>query len=217
MAVGVIGLKCGMMQVYTEQGEAIPVTVIRVIPNYVTQIKTNETEGYTAIQVAACQLKKASRVTQPLAGHFAKAEVEARRALHEFRLEESELAEFKLGSEITVSTFSEGQLVDVTATTKGKGHAGGIKRHHFRTQDATHGNSRSHRVLGSIGQNQSPGRVFKGKKMTGHMGDVQRTIQNQRIIKIDQARNLILVKGAVPGATGARVVVSPAVKSKEEN
>ncbi len=216
MAVGVVGLKCGMMQIYTEQGEAVPVTVIRVDPNYVTQIKNLETDGYSAIQVAACQPKRATRVTSPLAGHFKKAEVEARRELHEFRLEESELAAFTIGAQITVSTFAEGQFVDVTSTTKGKGHAGGIKRHHFRTQDATHGNSRSHRVLGSIGQNQSPGKVFKGKKMTGHMGDVQRTIQNQRVVRVDLARNLILVKGAVPGATGARVVVSPAVKRKEE-
>lgn len=217
MTVGVVGRKCGMMQIFTPQGEAIPVTVIMVDPNQVTQIKTTETDGYNAIQVAAGKNKKATHVTKPMAGHYAKANVAAREMQHEFRVDEKVLADFAVGTEITVATFKEGQIVDVTGTTKGKGHAGGIKRHHFRTQDATHGNSRSHRVLGSIGQNQSPGKVFKGKKMTGHMGDVQRTIQNQRIVKIDVERNLILVKGAVPGAPGASVVVSPAVKAKEEN
>lgn len=217
MNVGVVGRKLGMTQVFTPAGEAIPVTVILVDPNYITQIKTLETDGYHAIQVAAGATAKVTRVTKPMAGHFAKAQVEARRDLHEFRVAEQAIADFTVGSAITVEAFKEGQLVDVTSTSKGKGFAGTVKRHNFRTQDATHGNSRSHRVPGSIGQNQSPGKVFKGKKMAGHMGDVQCTIQNQRVVKIDVERNLILVKGAVPGAPGGTVVVSPAVKAKEEN
>jgi large subunit ribosomal protein L3 len=213
---GVVGRKCGMTQIFTDQGEAIAVSVIEVEPNRITQIKTLEKEGYAAVQIAAGNLKKARRVTKPLAGHYAKANVEARRELHEFRINDAELANYEVGATIDLAIFKEGQLVDVCGDTRGKGFAGTVKRHHFRTQDATHGNSRAHRVPGSIGQNQSPGKVFKGKKMCGHMGNVQRTIQNLRIIKIDAARNLILVKGAIPGAPGASVVVSPAVKAQEE-
>ncbi len=214
---GVVGRKCGMTQIFTDQGEAIAVSVIEVEPNRVTQIKTLEKEGYAAVQVAAGKVKKAHRVTKPMAGHFAKANVEARANLHEFRVNEKEIGNYEVGATIALDIFKEGQLVDVSGDTRGKGFAGTVKRHHFRTQDATHGNSRAHRVPGSIGQNQSPGRVFKGKKMCGHMGNVQRTIQNLRIVKIDAERNLILVKGAIPGAPGASVVVLPAVKAKEEN
>lgn len=215
MSLGVVGRKCGMTQVFTEQGEAIAVTVIEVLPNRVTQIKTNENDGYNAIQVAAGKLKKANRTTKQLAGHYVKANVEARQTLHEFRVEE--LGSYEIGATIDVTTFKEEQTVDVLGTTRGKGFAGTVKRHNFRTQDFSHGNSRAHRVPGSIGQNQSPGKVFKGKKMSGQMGNVQRTIQNLRVIRVDVERNLLLVKGAIPGAPGTTVVVLPAVKAKEEN
>ena len=217
MSVGVVGRKCGMMQVFTPEGVAVPVTVVWVEPNQISQIKTLAKEGYNALQVAAGKYTKPTHVTEPLAGHFVKANIPTRHDLHEFRIHESVLASFAVGDQITVNLFKEGQLVDVIGTSKGKGFAGSVKRHNFRTQDATHGNSRSHRVLGSIGQNQSPGKVFKGKKMAGHMGNVQRTVQNQRVIRIDTERNLLLIKGAIPGAPGSTVVVMPAVKAKEEN
>lgn len=214
MTVGLVGRKCGMTRVFTEDGASIPVTVIEVLPNRVTQIKTLERDGYHAIQVTTGSRKR-SRVTKPLAGHYAKASVEPGRGLWEFRLEDNKDNSFTVGSELKVDLFTNGQLVDVTGVTKGKGFAGTIKRHHFAGQDATHGNSLSHRVPGSIGQRQSPGKVFKGKKMSGHLGDKQRTIQLQKIVRLDVERNLILIRGAVPGAPGTDVIIRPAVKSKQ--
>jgi large subunit ribosomal protein L3 len=214
MTIGLVGRKCGMTRVFTEEGLSIPVTVLEVLPNRVTQIKTVENDGYEAIQVTT-GARKRSRVSKPAAGHFAKAGVEPGAGLWEFRIPKtSKLADFNLGSELKADLFAAGQWVDVTGTSKGKGFAGTIKRHHFAGQDATHGNSLSHRVPGSIGQRQSPGRVFKGKKMCGHMGDVQRTIQSQQVVRIDLERNLILVKGTIPGAPGGRVIISPAVKKQ---
>lgn len=212
MAIGLVGRKAGMTRVFTNDGVSIPVTVIEVEPNRVTDIKTQDRDGYSAIQVTTGS-RKASRVAKAEAGHFAKAGVEAGRGLWEFRLEAGAEAPV-VGAELTVAAFEAGQKVDVTGTSKGKGYQGTVKRWNFRTQDWTHGNSRSHRVPGSIGQNQSPGRVFKGKKMTGHMGDEQVTIQTLEIVRIDAERNLILVKGAIPGAPGGDVVVRPAVKLK---
>jgi len=215
MTIGLVGRKCGMTRVFTEDGASIPVTVIEVQPNKITQIKTVETDGYQAIQITMgqCKLKK---VTKPLAGHYAKANVVAGKILKEFRFEdekESEkIPELKVGAELTVNLFENGQIVDVIGTTKGKGFAGVIKRHNFSCQDASHGNSLSHRAPGSIGQNQSPGHVFKGKKMAGHMGVERCSIQNQEIVKIDSERNLLLIRGAVPGAPGGYVTVLPAKK-----
>ena len=211
MSVGLVGRKCGMTRVFTEEGESVPVTVIEVLPNRVTQVKTVENDGYRAIQVTT-GARKRSRVTKPLAGHYAKAQVEPGRGLWEFSLQEGHDA-FLVGAELKVDLFTVGQLVDVTGVTKGKGFAGTIKRHHFAGQDATHGNSLSHRAPGSIGQRQSPGKVFKGKKMSGHLGDKQRTIQFQSIVRLDVERNLILIKGAVPGAPGSNVIICPAVKA----
>ncbi len=211
MAIGVVGRKCGMTRVFTEDGASIPVTVIEVQPNRITQLKTLESDGYRALQVTT-GTRRASRVTKPLAGHYAKAGVEAGRGLWEFRLEEGEGEEFTLGGEIKADIFQPGQKVDVTGTSIGKGYAGTVKRHNFATQDATHGNSLSHRAPGSIGQNQTPGRVFKGKKMSGHMGNVRRSVQNLEVVRVDSERNLLLVKGAVPGAAGGNVIVRPAVK-----
>lgn len=216
MLIGVVGRKCGMTQVFTDAGEAVAVTVIQVNPNRVTQIKTVETDGYSAIQVAAGSLRKANRTTKQLAGHYKKANVESREMLHEFRIADDAVGTYEIGGTIDVNLFKEGQIVDVSGTTRGKGFAGTVKRHNFRTQDFSHGNSRSHRVPGSIGQNQTPGKVFKGKKMSGHMGNVQRTVQNLRVVRVDAERNLILVKGAIPGAPGTSIVVLPAVKTKEE-
>jgi large subunit ribosomal protein L3 len=212
MAIGLVGRKAGMTRVFTNDGVSIPVTVIEVEPNRVTDIKTEDRDGYSAIQVTTGS-RKASRVAKAEAGHFAKAGVEAGRGLWEFRLEAGAEAP-AVGAELTVAAFEAGQRVDVTGTSKGKGYQGTVKRWNFRTQDWTHGNSRSHRVPGSIGQNQSPGRVFKGKKMTGHMGDEQVTVQTLEIVRVDAERNLILVKGAIPGAPGGDVVVRPAVKLK---
>ncbi len=212
MAIGLIGRKCGMTRVFTDAGVSIPVTVIEVEPNRVTQVKTQATDGYSALQVSTGN-RRASRVTKPMAGHFAKAGVEAGRGVWEFRLDE-DATDIEPGSEISVETFSEGQKVDVTGTTIGKGFAGGVKRHNFSMQDATHGNSLSHRAPGSIGQNQTPGRVFKGKKMAGHMGNVRRTMQNLEVIRVDAERNMLLVKGAVPGSAGGDVIIRPAVKSR---
>jgi large subunit ribosomal protein L3 len=213
MTIGIIGRKCGMTRVFTEDGVSIPVTVIEATPNRVTQLKTQENDGYKAIQVT-CGVRRASRVTKSLSGHFAKANIEAGRGLWEFRLVDEEGSAFQVGSEIKVDMFCAGQKVDVVGTSIGKGFAGVIKRYHFKTQDATHGNSRSHRAPGSIGQNQSPGRVFKGKRMCGHLGNVRCSIQNLEIVKVDAERNLLLIKGAVPGAPEGNVIVRPAVKIK---
>ena len=207
--IGLIGRKVGMTRVFTEDGVSIPVTVIEIEANRVTQVKTLENDGYTAVQVTTGS-KKANRVTKPEAGHFVKAGVEAGRGLWEFRTEGEE---FTLGQEINVDIFADVKKVDVTGTSKGKGFQGGVKRWNFRTQDATHGNSLSHRVLGSIGQNQTPGRVFKGKKMAGHLGAERVTVQSLEVVRVDAERKLLLVKGAVPGATGSDVIVKPAVKA----
>ncbi len=212
MTISVVGRKAGMTRVFTEAGESIPVTVIEVEPNRVTQLKADETDGYRSIQVTVGQ-RKASRVNKAAAGHFAKAGVEAGRGLWESRLDDGEGEGIEVGSEIKVDVFEEGQIVDVTGTSIGKGFAGGVKRHHFHMQDATHGNSLSHRASGSIGQNQTPGRVFKGKKMAGHLGNVRRTIQNLEVVRVDAERNLLLIKGAVPGSKGGDVIIRPAVKA----
>jgi large subunit ribosomal protein L3 len=212
MAIGLVGRKCGMTRQFTEEGNSIPVTVIEITPNRVSQIKTNENDGYRSYQITAGS-KKSNRVTKAAAGHYAKAGVEAGFGLWEFRLDENEGDELVVGTELKADVFQEGQKIDVTGISKGKGFAGAIKRWNFRTQDATHGNSLSHRAPGSIGQNQSPGRVFKGKKMAGHMGNKRCTMQNQEIVRIDVERNILLVKGAVPGAPGSIVVILPSVKT----
>lgn len=209
MAIGIVGKKAGMTRVFTEAGQSVAVTVLQVTPNRVTQVKTPETDGYSAVQIAFGE-KKASRVSKPQAGQFAKANVEAGKGLIEFRTEEG----FELGQELTVEQFEVGQKVDVTGSTKGKGFQGGVKRWNFSTQDATHGNSLSHRAPGSIGQCQTPGRVWKGKKMAGHMGAEKQTTQMLEIVQVDTENNLLLIKGAVPGATGSEVIVKPAVKAK---
>ena len=215
MSIGVIGRKAGMTRVFTEAGESIPVTVIEVTPNRVSQVKSEETDGYRAIQVAFGQ-RRASRVTKPMAGHYAKAGVEAGEVLREFRLEGEEGSDLQVGQEITVSIFEPGQKVDVRGVTKGRGFSGVIRRHHFAGQDRSHGNSLSHRAPGSIGQNQSPGRVWKGKKMAGHLGAANRCQQNLEVVRIDAERNLLLVRGGVPGPTGGRLVVLPSVKQKNK-
>ncbi len=212
MSIGLVGRKSGMTRVFTESGSSVPVTVVEVLPNRVTQVKSVETDGYSAIQVTAGS-KKSSHVSKAAAGHFAKAGVEAGRGLWEFRADAGVIGQFAPGAELTVTTFAEGQMVDVTGTSKGKGFQGVIKRHHFTMGDATHGNSLSHRAPGSIGQRQTPGRVWKGKKMAGHMGDEQVTTQNLQIVKIDSENNLLLIKGSIPGATGSDVIISPAVKA----
>jgi len=214
MAMGLVGRKCGMTRVFTEDGTSIPVTVVEAQPNRITQVKTVETDGYRALQVSAGS-RKASRVVKPAAGHFAAAKVEAGDLTTEFRLAdgEGEGEGFELGNELKVDLFEAGQKVDVIGTTIGKGFAGTVKRYNFSMQDATHGNSLAHRAPGSIGQNQTPGRVFKGKKMSGHMGNVRRTIQNLVVVRVDSERNLLLIRGAVPGHAGGRVIVRPAVKS----
>ncbi|MEZ8825757.1 50S ribosomal protein L3 [Vibrio amylolyticus] len=208
--IGLVGRKVGMTRVFTEEGVSIPVTVVEVEANRVSQVRTIENDGYAAIQVTA-GAKKANRVTKPEAGHFAKAGVEAGRGLWEFRLENGE--EFEVGAELNVELFNEIKKVDVTGTSKGKGFQGAIKRWNFSTQDMTHGNSLSHRAPGSIGQCQTPGRVFKGKKMAGHMGAERVTTQNLEIVRVDAERNLLLIKGAVPGSTGGNVIVKPAIKA----
>ena len=209
MAIGIVGKKAGMTRVFTEDGQSVAVTVLEVAPNRVTQVKTADTDGYSALQITYGE-KKASRVSKPEAGHFAKANVEAGRGLIEFRTEEA----LNVGDELTVAQFEAGQSVDVTGTTKGKGFQGGVKRWNFATQDATHGNSLSHRAPGSIGQCQTPGRVWKGKKMAGHMGAEQQTTQSLEVVRVDAENNLLLIKGAVPGSTGSDVIVKPAVKAK---
>jgi large subunit ribosomal protein L3 len=211
MTIGVVGRKVGMTRVFTEDGASTPVTVIEVEPNRITQIKSLDTDGYKAVQVTTGS-RKASRVTKPLAGHYAKAGTEAGRGLWEFRLAEDEGNDFELKGEIKVDIFEEGQKIDVQGTSQGKGFQGGIKRHNFTMQDATHGNSLAHRSNGSIGQNQTPGRVFKGKKMSGHMGAATRTGVNLEVVRVDVERNLLLVKGAVPGSKGGDLIVKPAVK-----
>jgi large subunit ribosomal protein L3 len=213
MSIGVVARKCGMTQIFTQDGKSIPVTVVEVEPNRVSQVKTLEKDGYPAIQVTTGS-RRASRVNKPAAGHLAKAGVAAGRGYWEFRLPAEEVGKIQVGQEIKLDTFTIGQKIDVTGTTRGKGFAGVIKRHHFSSQDATHGNSLSHRAPGSIGQNQSPGRVFKGKRMAGHLGNVRRTAQNLEVAAIDTQRNLLLIKGAVPGAPGANVLVRPAVKQR---
>ncbi|NMP17114.1 MULTISPECIES: 50S ribosomal protein L3 [unclassified Thalassotalea] len=210
MTIGLVGRKVGMTRVFTEDGVSIPVTVVEVEANRVAQVKTLENDGYRAIQVTT-GAKKANRVNKPMAGHFAKAGVEAGRGLWEFRLVDGQ--DFEAGSELTVEVLNETKLVDVTGTSKGKGFQGGIKRWNFRMQDATHGNSISHRSNGSIGQCQTPGRVFKGKKMSGHMGAEKVTTQNLELVRVDAERNLLLIKGALPGAVNGNVIVKPAVKA----
>lgn len=210
--LGLVGRKVGMTRIFTEDGESIPVTVLDVSNNRVTQVKSPQVDGYSAVQITF-GTRRASRVTSPLTGHFAKAGVEAGSVLKEFRLDPAKAAEFAPGAVIAVeSVFSAGQKVDVTGTTIGKGFAGVIKRHHFAAQRASHGNSLSHRAPGSTGMAQDPGRVFPGKKMAGHMGDVQRTVQNLDVIRVDAERGLLLVRGSVPGHAGADVIVRPAVK-----
>ncbi|WP_370979632.1 50S ribosomal protein L3 [Agaribacterium sp. ZY112] len=211
MAIGLVGRKSGMTRIFTDEGQSIPVTVIEVEANRVTQVKTVDVDGYDAIQVTVGE-RRASRVVKAAAGHFAKAETEAGRGLWEFRNEAGE--SFESGSALTVERFESGQKVDVTGTSKGAGFAGGVKRWNFHMQDATHGNSLSHRAPGSIGQCQTPGRVFKGKKMAGHMGAERTTVQNLEVVRVDAERGLLLVKGAVPGAPGGDVIVRPAVKLK---
>ena len=212
MTIGLVGRKLGMTRVFTEDGVSIPVTVIEVEANRVTQVKSLESDGYVAIQITT-GTKKANRLNKAEAGHFAKAGVDAGRGLWEFRLNESEAADVAVGAELSVGVFADVKKVDVTGTSKGKGFAGTVKRWNFRTQDMTHGNSLSHRVPGSIGQNQTPGRVFKGKKMAGHMGAERVTTQNLELVRVDAERNLLLIKGAVPGATNGNVIVKPAVKA----
>jgi len=212
MSLGLLGRKVGMMRIFTDDGDAIPVTVLDVSNNRVTQIKTVENDGYSAVQVAYGK-RRASRVTKPQAGHFAKAGVEAGSALGEFRVDAAGLAELKPGSVIPVEIFQAGQKVDVAGTSQGKGFAGTIKRHNFGSGRASHGNSRSHNVPGSIGMAQDPGRVFPGKRMAGHLGAVARTVQNLVIARVDAERQLLLIRGAVPGAKNGSVVVTPAVRA----
>ncbi|GLR72262.1 50S ribosomal protein L3 [Agaribacter marinus] len=212
MSIGLIGRKVGMTRIFTEDGVSIPVTVIEATPNRVTQLRTEEVDGYRALQVTT-GTKKANRVNKAQAGHFAKAGVEAGRGLWEFRLSDGEGAEIEVGSEITVEILNDTKKVDVVGTSKGKGFAGAIKRWNFSSQRMTHGNSISHRAPGSIGQNQSPGKVFKGKKMAGQLGNKQVTTQSLELVRVDAENNLLLIKGTVPGATGSDVVVKPAVKA----
>lgn len=213
MSLGLVGRKVGMMRIFTDDGDSIPVTVLDVSNNRVTQIKTPEADGYSAVQVAFGH-RRASRVNKAAAGHHAKAGVEAGTILKEFRIDAAKASEMKAGDIVAASLFEVGQKVDVQGISIGKGYAGVIKRYHFRSGRASHGNSRSHNVPGSIGMAQDPGRVFPGKRMTGHLGDVTRTMQNLEIARIDADRQLLLVKGAVPGAKNGQVVVSPAVKIK---
>lgn len=215
MAIGLVGSKRGMTRIFLEDGQSIPVSVIEVEPNKITQLKTLDTDGYTSVQVTKGS-KKASRVNKALTGHYAKAQVEPGEGLWEFRMDTLP-DEYKPGHLLTVSLFNGIQKVDISGTSKGKGYAGTVKRHNFATQDASHGNSLSHRAPGSIGQNQSPGRVFKGKKMSGQLGNVKTTVQSLDVVRIDEDKNLILVKGAIPGANGGNVIITPAVKAKHGN
>ena len=212
MAIGLVGKKCGMTRVFTEAGVSIPVTVVEVDANRISQIKTVDTDGYNAIQITTGE-RRDSRVTAAQKGHFAKAGVAAGRGVWEFRAEEADLEGREVGGNILADIFEVGQLVDVTGQSKGKGFQGGVKRHNFRTQDATHGNSVSHRVLGSTGQNQTPGRVFKGQKMPGQMGNKRVTVQGLEIVSVDAEKGVLVIKGAVPGANGGDVIVRPSVKA----
>lgn len=217
MTIGLIVEKCGMTRIFTEDGASLPVTVLKMRPTTVTQLKMCDTDGYSSIQVTTGE-KKPNKLTKAELGHFKKASVKPGLSLCEFRLaSDEEVKKFTVGDELKIdSIFSQGQIVDVTGTSKGKGFAGAIKRHNFSMQDATHGNSLAHRAPGSIGQNQTPGRVFKNKKMAGHMGNVKTTVHNQEIVKIDLEKQLIMVKGTVPGAPGGSVIVRPAVKVNNE-
>ncbi|MEY2776262.1 MAG: hypothetical protein RLY30_360 [Pseudomonadota bacterium] len=211
MSLGLLGRKVGMTRIFTDDGDSIPVTVIDVSNNHVTQLKSVDTDGYTAVQVAFGR-RRATNLTKPVAGHFAKAGVEAGEILREFPVSAEQLAGFAAGQALSAEVFAQGQLVDVTGTTQGKGFTGTIKRHNFSSQRASHGNSRSHNVPGSIGMAQDPGRVFPGKRMPGHDGDVRRTAQNLEVARVDAQRQLVLVKGAVPGSRGGHVVIRPAVR-----
>ena len=213
MSLGVVGRKCGMTRIYTDDGESVPVTVIEVEPNRITQLKSEEHDGYRAVQVTT-GARRSRRVNRAAAGHLAKAGVEAGRGLWEFRLREGETPDLEVGGEIGPGIFEVGQQVDAIGTSIGKGNAGVVKRHNFRTQDASHGNSLSHRAPGSIGQNQTPGRVFKGKRMAGRMGGVRRTAPNLLVMRVDEEKGVLLLRGAVPGARGGDVLVVPAAKSK---
>jgi large subunit ribosomal protein L3 len=213
MTIGLVGRKCGMSRVFLESGESVPVSVIEVEANRVTQVKTKENDGYDAIQVTTGS-KRAALVNKPKAGHFAKAKTGPGRGLWEFRVNGDEVGKFDVGAELKADVFTEGQIVDVAGVTRGKGFQGTIKRYNFTMGDATHGNSLSHRSPGSLGQRQTPGRVFKGKKMAGHMGNANETIQNLRVVRVDVERNLLLVRGAIPGAPGGDVVVRPASKGR---
>lgn len=215
MPIGLIGRKCGMTRVFRD-GVSIPVTVVLITPNHVTQIKTNKTDGYNAIQVTA-GIRKACRVNKPLLGHFSKAGVIGGRGLWEFRFSENEKMNFSLGHEIKVSIFKLGQKIDVSANSKGRGFAGVIRRHHFKSQRATHGNSLAHNAPGSIGQNQTPGKVFKGKKMAGQMGNTRITIHNLVVVRIIEEENLLLVRGAIPGSPGGDIMIRPAIKVKNHH
>jgi len=213
MPIGVVGRKCGMTRIFTEEGASVPVTVIEVTPNRVTLVRSLDRDGYAALQVTTGS-RRANRVAKPLAGHYRKGGVGPGRGLWEFRVRPEELEGVEVGHEITVAAFAAGQKVDVSATSVGKGYAGVIKRHRFSRQDMSHGNSLAHRAPGSIGQNQTPGRVFKGKRMAGHMGNVRRTVQNLEVVRVDEARGIVLVKGSVPGAAGGNVLLRPAVRSR---
>jgi large subunit ribosomal protein L3 len=216
MTIGVVARKCGMTRIFvSDEGLSIPVTVVEITPNRITQLKTKEKEGYCAVQVTIGE-QKPSRLTKPSLGHFAKANVVPGKGLWEFRISEEELQNLTLGGDITASLFSEGQMVDVVGTTRGRGFTGVIKRHNFKSQRASHGNSLSHNAPGSIGQNQSPGRVFKGKKMCGQYGNERRTVQNLKIVKVDAERHVLLIRGAVPGAPGGILFIRPAVKQRSK-
>lgn len=212
MAIGLVGIKRGMTRIFTDAGVSIPVTVVEVTPNRITQIKTQDTDGYQAIQVTAGE-RRESRVTAAQKGHFAKAGVVAGRGMWEFRVEDNELEGRNAGGEIAADLFTVGQIIDVTGTSKGKGFQGGIKRHNFRSQDWTHGNSVSHRVVGSTGQNQTPGKVFKGKKMPGQMGNKRVTVQGLEVVSVDSEKGVLIIKGAIPGANGGDVIIRPSVKA----
>lgn len=213
MTLGIVGRKVGMTRIFTDTGGSVPVTVLDVSDNRVTQIKTNETDGYTAVQVAF-GTRRASRINKAQAGHFAKAGVEGARGLREFRVQPEQLDGLTVGGQIGVDLFEVGQYVDVSGTTKGKGFSGAIKRHNFSSQRASHGQSISHNALGSTGMNQDPGRVFRGKKMAGHLGSVKRTVQKLQVVRIDPERSLMLIRGPIPGADGSDVIVLPSVKVK---
>lgn len=212
MSLGLIGRKVGMTRIFTDDGTSVPVSVIDVSGNRVTQIKSAETDGYSAIQMTSGE-RRVSRVTKALAGHYSKAGVEAGRSIKEFAASADQLSQFALGASISADVFQAGQLVDVTGTTQGKGFSGAIKRHHFASNRASHGNSRSHNSPGSIGMAQDPGRVFPGKRMAGHLGAVRRTTQNLEIVRVDAERQLLLIKGAIPGSKGGDVLIRPAVKA----